>query len=122
MTGKMTGKMTGRAPPDYFRAVERAFVELRGGMFLAPADWALVRRWEEEGVPLDVVREGIRTALGGPVRGSRRISLRDCAPAVAAAFRALGGRRGGAPPEDPSPGDGPGDGMTAPFPRRSDPD
>ena len=97
--------MTGSAPPDYFRAVERAFLELRGsGMFLTPADWDLVRGWEERGIPLSVVLAGIGTALSERVRASSRMSLRDCASAVDTAFGALRRRRAGA--SAPSRGSG----------------
>ena len=42
----------------YFRAVESAFLELRGApLLLSPADWRVARRWFEDGVPLALVRE-----------------------------------------------------------------
>ena len=89
--------MTGPAPPDYFRAVERAFLELQGGaMFLPPADWDLVRGWEQRGIPLSMVLAGIRAAFSGRVRASSRMSLRDCEAAVEGAFNALRRRRAGA--------------------------
>lgn len=83
-------------PPDYFRAVERAFLELRGGgMFLAPADWEVVCRWEERGIPLDVVLAGMRAALSGGTRRSTRTPLRECSAAVDAAFDAVRRRQAG---------------------------
>lgn len=89
--------MTGQPPPDYFRAVERTFMELRGGgMFLAPGDWDLVRRWEEQGIPLEIVRAGIREALSGRTRISLRMSLGECSAAVEAAFEATRRRAGAA--------------------------
>lgn len=84
-------------PPDYFRAVERAFLKLReGAMFLPPADWDLVRDWEQRGIPLSLVLAGIRAAFSERVRASSRMSLRDCESAVEGAFRALRRRRAGA--------------------------
>lgn len=41
---------------QYFLAVERHFLELRGApMLLSPADWQIARGWRELGVPLPVV-------------------------------------------------------------------
>jgi hypothetical protein len=75
------------APDDYFRAVERTFLALRGGaLFLTPADWDQVRRWEERGIPLEVVRSGIEAAFAGRVRVSPRMPLGACAREVEAAL------------------------------------
>jgi len=86
------------APPDhYFRAVERAFLGLRaGGLVLSPADWDLVCRWEERGIPLDVVLSGIRAAFAGKIRPSSRMPLGECSRAVEAAFEARRVQRTGA--------------------------
>lgn len=95
--------------PEYFRAVERTFVELRGsGMFLTPADWDVVCRWEERGIPLDAVLAGIRTALTGRTRGSSRTPLAECAAAVEAAFDAVRRRQAGAPVRIRNADDAPG--------------
>lgn len=86
------------APDDYFRAVERAFLGSRGGgLVLSPADWDLVCRWEERGIPLDVVLSGIRATFSGKIRVSSRMPLGECARAVEAAFDARRVRRAGAP-------------------------
>lgn len=93
-------------PPEYFRAVERAFVELRGsGMFLTPADWDVVCRWEERGIPLDVVLAGIRTAMSVRTRNPSRTPLGACSPAVEAAFDAVRRRRAGGLHLSPNAGD-----------------
>lgn len=82
---------------DFFRAVERTFLGLRGsGLVLSPADWDLVRRWEERGIPLEVVLSGIRTTFSGKVRVSSRMPLGECARAVEAAFDARRVRQAGA--------------------------
>ncbi len=96
------------APDDYFRAVERAFLELRGGgLVLSPADWDLVRRWDERGIPLEVVLSGIRAAFSGKVRVSSRMPLGECAGAVEAAFGARRVRQAGAAaPRDAAPQSG----------------
>ena len=45
----------------YFRAVESAFLELRGApLLLSPADWRVARRWFEEGVPLELVGQTLK--------------------------------------------------------------
>src|SRR5262245_5879970 len=70
----------------YFRAIEAAFVRLRGApLLLSPADWQVARRWFEEGVPLDLVVRGLEEVFARRrERGAKgRISsLRYCAPAV----------------------------------------
>ena len=92
-------------PDDYFRAVERTFLDLRGGgLVLSPADWDLVSRWEERGIPLQVVLSGIRATFSGKVRVSSRMPLAECARAVEAAFDARRGRQAGAAaPPQPAP-------------------
>ena len=93
------------APDDYFRTVERAFLDFRGGgLVLSPADWDLVCRWKERGIPLDVVLSGIRATFSGRIRVSSRMSLGECARAVEAAFDANRVRRAGAAaPGGPAP-------------------
>ena len=93
------------APDDYFRAVERAFLGLRGGgLVLSPADWDLVCRWQERGIPLEVVLSGIRATFSGKIRVSSRMPLGECAPAVAAAFDAKRVQQAGAAaPRDAAP-------------------
>ena len=93
------------APDDYFRAVERTFLDLRGGdLVLSPADWDLVSRWEESGIPLEVVLSGIRATFSGKIRVSSRMPLRECARAVEAAFDAKRVRQAGAAaPREPAP-------------------
>ena len=99
--------MTRGRPPDYFRAVERAFVTLRGGMaFLTPADWDLVRSWEQRGIPLTAALAGMRAALSRGVPISPRTPLRQCAAAVEEAFDLHRRRSAGAPaapPAEPAP-------------------
>lgn len=87
----------------YFQETSRAFLARRGApFFLSPRDLALVERWETDGIPLDVVLEGIekafeqRSGRSGP-RG-KVVSLGFCEAAVRRAFgqhrdRKVGGRR-----------------------------
>ena len=50
----------------YYQAVEEYFVSRRGDpLFLSNADWYLVRKWRQAGIPLRVVLRGIRDALDG---------------------------------------------------------
>ncbi len=74
----------------YFRAIEEAFVRLRGSpLLLSPSDWRVAKRWFEEGIPLDVVAQALRDVFErraergatSPVQG-----LRYCAAAVAEAW------------------------------------
>lgn len=51
---------------DYYQSIEEFFVSLRGDpLFLSNADWHLIRKWREAGIPLRVVLRGIRDALDG---------------------------------------------------------
>lgn len=76
---------------DFFRAVEERFVALRGtATLLSPADWQLARAWRREGIPLDVVLEGLERAFARHRergRTGRISSLRYCRPLVEEAWR-----------------------------------
>ena len=65
----------------YYRAVEDHFAALRGTPFLfSPKDFALLRRWWQEAVPLAAVVAGISEAIErrrGHVRGD---DVEDRAP------------------------------------------
>jgi hypothetical protein len=81
--------------PDhaYFQAVEEIFVELRGSpLLLSPTDWQVARRWHQEGVPLELVRQTLEEVFAKrKERGAKGkiSSLRYCAPAVEAAWAEL---------------------------------
>jgi hypothetical protein len=78
----------------YYRAVEDHFARLRGTVFvISPKDFALLRRWWREGIPLAAVLAGVaevferrREANVDPVS-----SLAYCRHAVARHARRLGG-------------------------------
>ncbi len=93
----------------YFRAIEEAFIRLRGSpLLLSPADWQIARGWHERGIPLDFVCRALETFFEARrERGveSRVRSLRYCAPAVEEAWREVSeltaaGRRVEAAPLD----------------------
>ena len=76
----------GRLLPD----VEEFFVSRRGDpLFLSNADWHLIRKWRQAGMPLRVVLRGIRDALDGHATSfsrDRKVgSLAYCAREVEAA-------------------------------------
>jgi hypothetical protein len=84
----------------YFRAIEDAFIALRGAPFLlSPADWRLIEGWWTEGIPLEVVLPALSDVFARrEERGEGRKvqSLRYCAAAVEEAWRRrreLGGAR-----------------------------
>ena len=92
----------------YYQSIEEYFVSRRGDpLFLSNADWHLVRKWRQAGIPLRVALRGIRDALDGHAVSwsrSRKVgSLAYCAQEVDAARErwerslALGGEPGGAP-------------------------
>lgn len=76
--------MTGSDPEAaYFQAVEEFFVSRRGDpLMLSNADWLLVRRWRQQGIPLRIVLRGIADAFDAHAhswgRGRRIGSLRYC--------------------------------------------
>jgi hypothetical protein len=74
----------------YFHAIEETFVRLRGTpLLLSPADWHVARRWHQDGVPLDLVRNALEEVFAKRLeRGlkGKISSLRYCAPAVEVAW------------------------------------
>ena len=75
---------------DYYRTIERDFVERRGDpLVLSNADWLLIRRWRKRGLPLRVVLRGIRDAFDAHqyswARAKKVRSLRYCDASVMAA-------------------------------------
>ncbi|MFL6193825.1 MAG: hypothetical protein ACJ75H_06610 [Thermoanaerobaculia bacterium] len=86
---------TGPEPSDhaYFQAIEEIFVALRGApLLLSPADWQVARRWHQDGVPLELVKNALEEVFARrQERGAKGkiSSLRYCAPAVEAAWSDL---------------------------------
>lgn len=84
------GEAGGEPAVAYFRAIEDAFVRLRGApLLLSPADFQVATRWQRDGVPLGLVLATLEEVFAKRrERGARgRInSLRYCAPAVEAAW------------------------------------
>jgi biotin-(acetyl-CoA carboxylase) ligase len=86
---------------NYYAEVESYFVGRRGSpLFITPGEWDLVWRWEQLGIPLEVVKEGIDRVFERPKTLSRPRRLGYCRQTVEAAFRrfreaSLGGRTGG---------------------------
>jgi BirA family biotin operon repressor/biotin-[acetyl-CoA-carboxylase] ligase len=82
----------------YYEEVESYFVSRRGSpLFITPSEWDLVWRWEQLGIPLAVVKEGIDRVFERPKTLSRPRRLGYCRQTVEAAFRrfreaSLGGR------------------------------
>jgi hypothetical protein len=95
----------------YFRAIEDAFVRLRGApLLLSPADFQVAARWHGEQVPLSLVLATLEEVFARrAARGARgRInSLRYCAPAVESAWAEVQELQGPThrepPPELPVP-------------------
>jgi hypothetical protein len=73
---------------DYFGDVEAYFVERRGSpLFITPSEWYLVSKWEEQGIPLRVVQEGIDRVFERPRTATKPRKLSYCRQTVEAAFR-----------------------------------
>ena len=82
------------AAPDpeaaYYQTVEEFFVSRRGDpLFLSNADWLLIRKWRQAGIPLRIVLRGIADALDShsvSFSRNRKVgSLAYCATEVDAA-------------------------------------
>lgn len=74
----------------YYQTIEEVFVSRRGDpLFLSSADWNLVRKWRQAGIPLRVVLRGIADALDAHAHSfsrDRKVqSLAYCASEVEAA-------------------------------------
>ncbi len=86
------------ADSTYFRAIEDAFIRLRGApLLLSPGDFQVAARWRREEVPLGLVVATLEEVFAKRrERGARgRInSLRYCAPAVDAAWSEVQELRG----------------------------
>ena len=84
---------------NYYGSVEDYFVERRGSpLFITPAEWFLIFRWEEQGIPLPVVKEGIDRVFERPKTRAKPRKLGYCRQTVEATFRrfrevSLGGGR-----------------------------
>ena len=104
--------MTDHDEPDeydeqgYFGDVEAYFIERRGSpLFITPAEWFLVSKWEEQGIPLHVVHDGIDRVFERPQAAAKPRKLGYCRQTVEAAFRrfrevTLGGGQDRGPVED----------------------
>ena len=96
----------GQDQQGYFAGVEAHFVERRGSpLFITPAEWFLISKWEEQGIPLDVVKEGIDRVFERPQAAVKLRKLGFCRQTVEAAFRrfrevTLGGGENRGPVED----------------------
>jgi hypothetical protein len=88
--------------------VESYFVTRRGSpLFITPSEWDLVWRWEQQGIPLTVVKEGIDRVFERPKTLLKPRRLGYCRQTVEAAFRrsresSLGRGTGGTALDDSS--------------------
>jgi hypothetical protein len=88
---------------SYYTEVEAHFVSRRGSpLFITPSEWDLVWRWEQLGIPLPVVKEGIDRVFDRPRTLLKPRRLGYCRQTVEAAFRRFrearaGERNAGAP-------------------------
>jgi biotin-(acetyl-CoA carboxylase) ligase len=78
-----------RADQDsYYARVESHFVARRGSpLFISPSEWQWVMRWEQLGIPLEIVQAGIDRVFERPRTSLKPRRLSYCRQAVEAAFR-----------------------------------
>lgn len=71
-------------PSDYFTEIEAHFAARRGTPFILSAkDWALMKEWSEEGIPLPVVIEAIDAVFDKANANGKKVNgLRYCRHAV----------------------------------------
>jgi biotin-(acetyl-CoA carboxylase) ligase len=99
--------LRGDAEDGYYEEVESYFVARRGSpLFITPGEWDLVWRWEQAGIPLAVVKEGIDRVFERPRTSLKPRRLGYCRQTVEAAFRryqesSLGKRAAAAEEEEP---------------------
>ena len=93
---------------DYFTEIEAHFARRRGTPFIVnPKDWALMKAWQADGIPLPVVIEAIDSVFDKQEAKHRKVnSLSYCKHAVKELWserreRAIGGEDS-VPEEDPS--------------------
>jgi hypothetical protein len=73
---------------SYYQELESYFVSRRGSpLFITPDEWDLAFRWEQMGVPLAVVKEGIDRVFERPKTLLKPRRLGYCRQTVEAAFR-----------------------------------
>jgi len=93
---------------DYFTEIEAHFARRRATPFVVnPKDWALMKKWQEDGVPLPVVIEAIDAVFDKQeAKGKKVNSLSYCKHAVKELWderRELAiGSEGAVPEEDPA--------------------
>jgi hypothetical protein len=93
---------------DYFTEIEAHFARRRGTPFVVnPKDWALMKKWQEDGIPLPVVIEALDSVFDKQeAKGKKVNSLSYCKHAVNELWderRELQiGAESGVPEEDPS--------------------
>lgn len=94
MSGPPPDSDSAPAEEDYFAAVERHFVALRGSpAFITPKEWHLIFDWHRRSIPLRVVREALDQAFARlekrraahPSRRPYRLSY--CRQPVESAYR-----------------------------------
>jgi hypothetical protein len=93
---------------DYFTEIEAHFARRRGTPFIVNAkDWALMKKWHEDGIPLPVVIEALDSVFDKQDAKGRKVNgLSYCKHAVKELWDerrelAIGGE-GTVPEEDPS--------------------
>lgn len=93
---------------EYFQEIEAHFARRRGTPFVVNAkDWALMKKWHEDGVPLPVVIEALDSVFDKQEAKGRKVnSLSYCKHAVKELWDerrelAIGGE-GAVPEEDPA--------------------
>ncbi|MGH9321114.1 MAG: hypothetical protein ACRD21_15685 [Vicinamibacteria bacterium] len=80
--------MTSESEENYYAEIETYFVARRGSpLFITPGEWDLAWRWEQLGIPLSAVKEGIDRVFERPKANLKPRKLGYCRQTVEAAFR-----------------------------------
>ena len=73
---------------EYYETIQSHFLEKRGSpLFISPKEWAIIRRWEELGIPTEVVCAGVDEVFSRPKAYDAPRKLGYCRQTVEARFR-----------------------------------
>lgn len=77
---------------EYFRAIERIFLSLRGApLTLSEIEYEVARSWRAQGIPLEVIQKALESVFS-KLKGKKKrgiTTLRYCAPAVEHAWEEI---------------------------------
>ncbi|MFQ5527205.1 MAG: hypothetical protein ACE5GX_13200 [Thermoanaerobaculia bacterium] len=78
MTGDLNRSSDSALDHSYFRALEDAFVRLRGApLLLSPADWQVAKEWRRQGIPLELAIRVLERIFERQESAEKRTGIRS---------------------------------------------